>query len=456
MQQAAPGEQSTAPELGAVTARRVFELAFPALGVLAATPLYLLLDTAVVGRLGAMDLAALGAATTIQAQVTTQLTFLSYGTTARSAQHHGAGRHQEAVAEGVQATWVALGVGLILATLLSCTAPTLCRWLAGDVAVAAEAAQWLRVAACGIPLILATMAGNGWMRGIQNTRLPLVFTVAGVGSSAFLVPFLVGRMGIVGSAWANLTGETITALCFLVALTRMHRGSWLPSWPVIKAQLGLGKDLIARSLLFQVSFVSAAAVAGRFGATSLAAHQVMLQLWSFLSLVLDSLAIAAQSLIGAFIGGAAAGRGSAELARRAGEKITRYSLFLALGLSAVLAVGYRVIPRVFTQDQAVLSTMRPLWWIMVGMVVLGGVVFALDGVLLGAADAAFLRNATAVAALAGFLPAIWLSFFFDWSIVGVWFGLATFIALRLAAVVWRFRSMAWVAGSGIMKKRSQD
>lgn len=124
--------------------RTVLGLALPALGVLAATPLYLLLDTAVVGRLGAEQLAALGAATTIQAQVTTQLTFLSYGTTARSARAFGAGDVSGAVTEGVQATWVAVVVGVILAATIMVAAPRLCFWLSGDPVVAAAATEWLR------------------------------------------------------------------------------------------------------------------------------------------------------------------------------------------------------------------------------------------------------------------------------------------------------------------------
>lgn len=419
-------------------ARTIFGLALPALGVLAATPLYLLLDTAVVGRLGATDLAALGAATTIQAQVTTQLTFLSYGTTARSAKLFGAGRRADAVREGVQATWVALGVGLVLTAIVWLGAPTLSYWLAGDAAVAAEAARWLRVASLGIPLILATMAGNGWLRGIQNTRLPLLFTLLGIVPSAVLVPILVHRYGIVGSAWANLIGESITSVGFLGALLAAHRGSWRPELGIIRQQLSMGKDLIARSALMQVSFVSAAAVAGRFGAASLAAHQVLLQVWSFLTLVLDSLAIAAQSLVGAALGAASVTR-----ARAIAVQVVRYSVVLAGGLSLLLLLGSGVLPSVFTSDDTVLDVMRVPWLLMCAMVVIGGVVFAYDGVLLGASDAAFLRNATLIAAAVGFLPLVWLSLLFNWGIVGVWCGLASFIVLRAVAVVWRFVSMKW-------------
>lgn len=162
-----------------VSARQILSLALPALGVLAATPLYLLLDTGVVGHLGGFELAALATGTAIQSQVTTQLTFLSYGTTARAARLYGQGKRAAAVAEGVQATWVAVAVGLVLAAVVAAGAPALATWLSGDSQLAAEAARWMRVAAIAIPLTLVVMAGNGWLRGVQNTRTPLVFTLAG-------------------------------------------------------------------------------------------------------------------------------------------------------------------------------------------------------------------------------------------------------------------------------------
>ena len=421
---------------------QILGLALPALGVLAATPLYLLLDTAVVGRLGQHELAALGAATTIQAMVTTQLTFLSYGTTARSARLYGAGRKPAAIGEGVQATWVALAVGAVIAVVILTGAPRLTMWLAGDAVVAAEATTWLRVAGAGIPLILVTMAGNGWLRGIQNTRLPLWFTLAGVLPSAALVPYLVGHLGIVGSAWANLAGESITAVLFLVCLARMHGGDWRPNPGIMGKQLVMGRDLIARSLSFQVAFISAAAVAARFGAASLAAHQVLLQLWNFISLVLDSLAIAAQALTGA-----ALGAGTSLLARRVGTRVTVFSCGLAVVLAMVFALGHSIIPGLFTTDGETLATMVGPWWLMVGMIIAGGVVFALDGVLLGAGDVAYLRNATIASVLLGFVPGVWLALFTGTGLTGVWCGLAAFMVLRLGFVAWRFHSMRWARGS---------
>lgn len=423
---------------GQVSAREIFTLALPTLGVLAANPLYLLLDTAVVGRLGAFELAALAAGTAIQSTVTTQLTFLSYGTTARSSRLFGSGRRREAIAEGVQATWVALGVGLVIAAILLCAAPWLTLWLTGDETIAAESSKWLRIEAFGVPLALLTMAGNGWLRGIRNTRAPLYFTLAGVIPGAILIPILVAQFGLIGSAFANIVGLSITAACFLVMLLRSHQGSWRPDIRIIRRQMVLGRDLILRSMSFQVAFLSAAAVAARFGAGSLAAHQILLQLWNFITLVLDSLAIAAQTLTGA-----ALGAGTVATARGVATQVIRYSVMFAAMLALVFALGAGVIPRIFTTDQAVLEAISGPWWLLVIMIILGGVVFALDGVLLGAADAAFLRNATIASVLLGFVPGVWISYLLDGGLTGVWGGLLAFITIRLLAVVWRFQSMRW-------------
>lgn len=428
-----------------VSARKILGLAWPALVVLAATPLYLLFDTAVVGRLGAEDLAALAAGATVLGTVTTQLTFLSYGTTARSARLFGAGRRADAIYEGVQATWVAVAVGAALATVVFIAAPTIMGWLAHDAHVAEKATSWMRVTCASIIPALVTMAGNGWLRGMSNTRLPLVFTLAGVIPMALTVPWAVNRYGLVGSAYANVLGECIIGVCFLGALVVAWRRqgdgrSMAPRWSIIRPQLKMGRDLIARSLSFQVAFLSAAAVAGRMGPASLAAHQVLLQLWNFLTLVLDSVAIAAQALVGAALGAK-----SAANARSVARQVLRFSVGASAILAVGLALGATVIPRVFTFDTEVLRAMGTPWWLLVVLVVLGGVVFALDGVLLGAADVTFLRNATILAVVSGFIPLVWLSLAFGWGLTGVWCGLLAFIGVRLAAVWWRYRGDEWLS-----------
>ncbi|MFF0814148.1 MATE family efflux transporter [Rhodococcus sp. NPDC003318] len=434
--------------------RRILGLAVPALGVLAAEPLYLLFDIAVVGHLNALALAGLAVGGLILAQVSTQLTFLSYGTTARASRLHGSGDERGAVEEGVQATFLAAAIGIVLVAAVQVLARPVTSVIAGGHDIAREAESWLRIAVFGAPLILIAMAGNGWMRGVQNTLRPLRFVLAGLGLSALLCPVLVHgllgapRLELAGSAVANVAGQVVTATCFVAALVR----SGVPMRPraaVMRAQVVLGRDLILRSLAFQACFLSAAAVASRFGAAAVAAHQVVLQLWNLVALTLDSLAIAAQTLVGA-----ALGAGNAPAAKDLARRLTGWSTVFAAALGAVFALGYGVIPTLFTADTEVQDQTRVIWWFFVAIMPVAGVVFALDGVLLGAGDAAFLRNATLGCAIVGFLPLIWLSLAYDWGLAGIWSGLTVFMVLRMLTVVWRTSSGRWaVTGADIQVGR---
>ncbi|WP_338599098.1 MATE family efflux transporter [Saccharopolyspora sp. SCSIO 74807] len=422
-----------------VPVRRVLGLAVPALGVLAAEPLYVLVDTAVVGHLGAVPLAGLALGGTLFTLVSSQLTFLSYGTTARTARLHGADRRADAVQEGMQATWLGISVGVLLLMLAQLFAVPVAELLAGPGPVADAAARWLRVALLGAPLVLITMAGNGWMRGVQDTRRPLYYVLAGNGVSALLCPLLVYPLGwgLEGSAVANLVGQSIAAALFLRALFAERTGL-RPNPATMRAQLGMGRDLVLRTLAFQACFLSATSVAARTGAGAAAAHQVVWQLWSFLALVLDSLAIAAQSLVGAALGG-----GSASRAKGIARQVSWYGLGFGVLLGTLFAVLAPVIPGLFTTDQAVLAEVPHAWWFFVLQQPVAGVVFALDGVFLGAGDARYLRTATLISAAAGYLPLIWLSLGFGWGLAGIWTGLSLFMLLRLGTLLLRMRSGRW-------------
>jgi putative MATE family efflux protein len=425
--------------------RKLLSLAVPALGVLAAEPLYLLVDTAVVGHLGAVPLAGLSVAGIVLAAVSSQMTFLSYGTTARAARLHGAGRRADAVEEGVQATWLAVFAGLVLVALGQVFARPVVSVLSGSPEVTGAAVTWLRIALLGAPMILITMAGNGWMRGVQDSVRPLRFVLAGNGLSALLCPVLVyvAGWGLAGSAVANVVAQLISATMFVRAL-RTEGVSLKPVPSKMRAQLGLGRDLVLRSLAFQACFISATTVAAHTSTAAVGAHQVVLQLWTFLALVLDSLAIAAQSLVGE-----ALGKGDDREAGEVGWQVTRYGLFFGLALGILFALLAGVLPRVFTPDAAVLAEVPHAWWFFVALQPVCGVVFALDGVLLGAGDAAFMRNATVFAAIGGFLPTVWASLAFHWGLVGIWSGLSAFMILRLIAVLVRMRSGSWAVVGAI-------
>ncbi len=419
--------------------RQIAKLALPALVVLAAEPLYVLVDTAVVGHLGSTPLGAVAVGGTVMAVATWFGTLTAYGTTGRAARRFGAGDRPAAVAEGVQASWLALGLGVVLALLGLTLAGPLAHALAGNPQTADAAAGWLRIAALGGPGLLLAAAGNGWMRGVQDTRRPLFIVLGANALSAVLCPVLVFPLGLglTGSAIANVTAQTIGGGFFLVALVRETR-HLRPVPSVIVSQVVLGRDLLIRGAAFQACFLSATAVASRFGIAAVGAHQIALQLWFFAALALDAVAIAAQSLVGA-----ALGAGDVDQARDVARRVTIAGGVAAVGFAALVAAGSPVIAGWFTTDQAVIDQAAIVWPWFIALLPFAGVVYALDGVLIGAGDVAFLRVSTILAALLGFLPMIWLAYAFDLGLGGVWAGLALFIAVRLVATVSRWRSARW-------------
>ncbi len=420
--------------------RRIAGLALPALVVLAAEPLYVLVDTAVVGHLGSGPLAALAIGGTVLTLVNWLGTILAYGTTGRAARRFGAGQRSQAVAEGVQASWLALGVGLLVAVGMQVLAEPLSRALAGDnPAIWQDAASWLRVAALGAPGLMLAVAGNGWLRGVQDTRRPLSYVVGAFALSAVLCPILVypAGLGLIGSAIANVLAQTLAGLLFVRALLA-ERVDFKPIPAVMKEQLVVGRDLLLRGLAFQACFLSATAVAARFGTTALAAHQIALQLWFFTALILDAVAIAAQSLIGAELGA-----GRAAEARWLAGRITVIGGLSGLVFALVIGVGAAWLPGWFSSDPQVQAQALVAWPWFVAMQPLAGIVFALDGVLIGAGDVRYMRNLTLVATLCGFLPAVWLAYGLNLGLGGIWAGLSLFILIRLAALLARLRSGKW-------------
>ena len=267
--------------------------------------------------------------------------------------------------------------------------------------IAAAALPWLRIAIFGVPAILISMAGNGWMRGVQDTVRPLRYVLVGFGVVGGAVPAaglrLAGPAALgAGRFGGGQPGGAVAGRgCCSAGRCCAERVPLRLDSPVLRAQLVMGRDLVLRTLAFQACFVSAAAVAARFGAAALAAHQVVLQLWNFLALVLDSLAIAAQSLVGAALG---AGRtGARQVGGVAGHRVLDDRRGGAGG--RVRASARRCCRRCSPTTAAVLDAIGVPWWFMVAQLPIAGIVFALDGVLLGAGDAAFMRTATLVSAL---------------------------------------------------------
>jgi putative MATE family efflux protein len=421
--------------------REIVGLALPALGSLAAEPLYLLVDTAIVGHLGRPQLAALGIAGAILGATFAIFNFLQYGTTAQVARAGGAGEEGTARRLGAQAVWLSLAFGIAVSALIALLAEPLVSLMGGEGQAADDAVTYLRIAAVGFPAAFLALGAQGYLRGVADLRTPLVVLIAGnIVNVVLEVVFVYGLdWDIAGSAWGTALAQLAMGAAFVVVvLVRLRPGEARLRLALARRVLSLGKWIFIRTTALMGSYVLAGAVATRFGDASIAAHQVALQLWIFLALVLDSVAIAGQIIVGRELGA-----GRRDEAYGAGERMIWLSVALGAVFAAVMLALAGVLPRAFTDDASVLDEAALLWPLFALMQPLNGAVFALDGILIGASDGPFLALSMVVAfvACAAVLVA---SLAGDWGIRGVWSALVVLIVVRLALMTTRFRRGRWL------------
>ncbi len=419
----------------------ILRLALPALGALAAEPLYLLVDTAIVGHLGRSQLAALGIAATILGGLFAVFNFLQYGTTAQVARAGGAGESEAARRLGAQAVWLSLAFGIAVAVLVAILAEPFVALMGGEDDAASYAVTYLRIAAVGLPAAFLALGGQGYLRGISDLRTPLVIVIAGNAVNVVLeVLFVYGfDWGIRGSAWGTAIAQLGMGVGFLVVILKgMRAGEARPVLALARRVLSLGKWIFVRTTALISSFVLAGAVATRFGDAAIGAHQVAFQLWIFLALVLDSIAIAGQIIVGRELGA-----GRAEDAYAAGERMIWLSVATGTAFTALMLALAGVLPEAFTGDEAVLDQAALLWPLFALMQPFNGAVFALDGILIGAGDGPYLAGSM-VAAFGACAVALLAALAGDWGIRGVWAALVILILVRLTAMLARFRRGRWL------------
>ncbi len=420
--------------------REIVRLALPALGALAAEPLYVLADTAIVGHLGRAQIAALGLAGTLLSGTFTIFNFLTYGTTAVVARASGAGHGERAARLAAQALWLSLAIGVALVVLLEALAAPLVHALGGDGRSGDFAVLYLRIAALGLPAALVALAGQGYLRGVTNMRRPLVIVAVGNAINVVLgVTFVYGfGWGIAGSAAATAVGQAAMGAAFVVSLLAPPAESRRPRFSEMRPLLRVGRHIFVRTAALTGSFVVAASVLARMGDAPLGAHQIAFQLFVFLALVLDAIAIAGQVIVGRRLGS-----GDAAGARAAAARMIAWSVAVGAVFAVVLLPLARVVPRAFTGDAAVIDQAELVWPLFALMQPLGGAVFALDGILIGASDTSYLMWSMLAAAVLVYIPIALASLVFDWGIVGVWVGLVCLIGARLAFLSVRFAGGRW-------------
>jgi putative MATE family efflux protein len=428
--------------------REILRLAVPALGALAAEPLYLLADTAIVGHLGTRQLAALALAGSVLSAVVALCNFLTYGTTAQVARLHGAGQDRRAGEIAAQALWLALAIGLAMVVAVVALADPLMALVGGHGDTAGLAARYLRLSAIGLPCALIALAAQGYLRGVGDLRRPLIVVVAANAFNIVLELLFVYAFGwgLDGSALGTVVAQAAMGGAFAIMLLRAPATSRAPHAEQLRSLARMGGHIVVRTGSLLLAFVIAGAVLARTGDDALAAHQIAFQVFIFLALVLDAIAIAGQVLVGRLLGA-----GDAEAAIAAAGRMCWWSLAGGVLMAAGLLATTDLLPRAFTGDDAVLRQARDLWPLFALMQPIGALVFALDGILLGAGDTRYLAYAMAFSALGVFVPIALLSLHFDWGVTGVWCGIDALMVARLATIGTRYRHRRWVVTGATAK-----
>lgn len=423
--------------------REIFRLALPTFATLVSEPLLLLADSAIIGHLGTEQLAGFAIAANVLGILIGLCVFLAYGTTGAVARRLGAGDPAGALRGGFDGLVLALLIGVVLAAALELLLPTVVSAYGASPAVSAAATSYLRIAALGIPSILLLLAGTGVLRGLQDTRTPLVVVVgtnlANIGLNFLFVFGL--DLGIAGSALGTLIAQSGAAVVLGVVVLRRARGfgatfGFHPGGVLAAARAGVW--LVVRTATLQTAITITTLVAAAGTAATLAAHQVVNSLWSLLAFALDAIGIAGQSIIGR-----ALGAGDVELGRAMTRRMIGWGIVAGVVFGLVLLMARPLYVGLFSPDPVVQQLVTGVLVVVAVLTPIAGVVYVLDGVLIGAGDGRYLALAGLLALLA-YVPLAYAVSAQQAGLVWLWTAYGGFMVARMLTLTLRARTDRWM------------
>ncbi|MGW1461442.1 MATE family efflux transporter [Streptomyces albidoflavus] len=421
----------------------IVALAVPAFGALVAEPLFVMADSAIIGHLGTAQLAGLAVASALLTTAVSIFVFLAYATTGAVARRVGAGELSAAIRQGMDGIWLALILGAAVIAVVLPTAPALIDLFGASETAAPYAVTYLRISSFGIPAMLVVLAATGVLRGLQNTRTPLYVAIGGFVANAILNVVLVygAGLGIAGSAWGTVIAQCGMAAVYLVVVVRgarKHGASLRPDAAGIRASAQAGAPLLVRTLSLRAVLMIATAVAARLGDTEIAAHQIILSLWSLLAFAMDAIAIAGQAIIGRYLGA-----GDSAGAKAVCRRMVEWGIGSGIVLGVLVIVSRPLFIPLFTSDGAVKDAALPALVVVALCQPLSGIVYVLDGVLMGAGDGPYLAWAMLLT-LAIFTPFALLIPSWGGGLTAVWGAMTLMMATRAVTLGLRTRSGRWL------------
>jgi putative MATE family efflux protein len=428
----------------------ILRLAVPAFGALVAEPLFLFADSVIVGRLGTTPLGGLGVASQALTTLVGISVFLAYGTTAAVARQLGAGHREAAIRQGVDGLWLAGIIGAVVLAAGWPLAPQIVHAFGASPAVTGEAATYLRISLLGAPSMLMVLAGTGVLRGLQDTRTPLTVAVAAnvvnVALNAFLVLGL--HWGIAGSAWGTVCAQTAAAAAYLAMVARGARRAgvrFAPDLTGLRAAAATGVSLVVRTIALQAVLIVVTAIAARQGNAAIAAHQIAFRAWTLLAFALDAIAIAGQAITGRYLGA-----GDVAGARSATNRMIGWGVVYGAVFGVLLIAAIPLLPAVFSAAPDVRRLLPAVLLVAAAQQPVAGVVFVLDGVLIGAGDQDYLALA-GLAAAGVFAAGAVLVITQHAGLLALWLAFSLWMAARFATLTLRARSSQWLVTGAVRR-----
>ncbi|HTT51231.1 MAG TPA: MATE family efflux transporter [Streptosporangiaceae bacterium] len=430
--------------------REILGLAVPAFGALVAEPLFLLADSVIVGRLGTVPLGGLAVASQALTTLVGISIFLAYGTTAAVARQLGAGNRQAAIRQGIDGLWLATLIGVAVLAICWPLAGLVVRAFGGSAQVSGQAVTYLRISLLGAPAMLLVLAGTGVLRGLQDTRTPLAVAVAANVVNVVLNAVLVLALhwGIAGSAWGTASTQTAAAAAYLVMVLRGARRAGVrfgPDSAGLRAAAVSGFALVVRTLALQAVFIVITAIAAHQGNAALAAHQIAIRLWTLIAFALDAIAIAGQAITGRYLGA-----GDIAGAWAATRRMIGWGVLYGVLFGILLAVAIPVLPGLFAVAPGVRRLLVAVLLVAAAQQPVAGVVFVLDGVLIGAGDQDYLAVA-GLAAGAVFAAGAAIVVAGHGGLVELWLAFSGWLLARFGTLALRARGSQWLVTGAVRR-----
>ena len=419
---------------------------------LASQPLLNIGETAMIGKLGAEPLAARAIGAALTGAIYWVFAFLTFGSTTLIGHHYGAREFRACGEIFSHAVFLAVLGGFFIASLCIIFAKNLFQLMGAGPAVAREGVPYFRLVIASAPLTLVSLASVGFFRGVQDTRTPLLvaFFTSGL-QLTFDYGLIYGRLGaprlgLTGAGLAALAAQLAGAFAYLVIFfvsrkTAAFRAlSWRFSAADLRPLFRIGQDLAIRTGALRGSLIFATGTAARMGAATLSAYEIAFQLFMLCSDIIDGLAVAGQALAAKFLGS-----NQKAAAYRMGKILILLGAAAGLFFTLAFLSGGGAIVALFTTSPEVMVSLSGGLLLLVALLQpLNGVVFVLDGLLIGARDTRYLMWAMLIGGLGIFVPISWLSLRYGWGLTGILTGIGALMFWRLATNFYRFVNESWM------------